>query len=64
MISKQSNENKYHLITNKQSIMNLKTGNTNIENSSCKNLWEIKVDNKSKFTEHLKGIIEYAKLQI
>ena len=56
--SMKTNSDKCHLLTNKKSSMNLKTGNTNIENSNRKNLWEIKADNKPKFTEHLNGIIE------
>lgn len=56
--SMKTNSDKCRLLTNEQSSMNLKAGNSNIENSNRKNLWEIKADNKPKFTEHLNGLIE------
>ena len=42
---------KYHLITSKQSCMNLKIWNINIENSSCEKLLEVKADKKLSFNE-------------
>ena len=41
------NSNKCHLITNKQSCMNLKIGNINIENKTCKKLLGVNVHNNS-----------------
>ena len=38
--------------------MNLKTGNINIENSTCEKLLGVKADNKLNFNEHLDGIIK------
>ena len=38
--------------------MNLKTGNINIENSTCEKLLGVKVDNKLNFNEHLDGMIK------
>ena len=40
--------------------MNLKTGNINIENSTCEKLLGVKVDNKLNFNEHLDEIIKKA----
>ena len=49
MVSRQPNESinsdKCHLITSKQSCMNLKIGDVNIENSTCEKILEVKVDN-------------------
>ena len=53
-----ANNYKCHLITSKQSCMNLKIGNINIENSACEKLPVVKVDNKVNFNEHLDGIIK------
>ena len=56
-----ANSDKCHLfITSKQSCMNLKTGNINIENSMCEKLLGVKADNKLNFNEHLDGIIKKA----
>ena len=55
-----ANSDKCHLITSKQSCMNLKTGNINIENSACKKLLGVNIDNKLNFTEHLDRIIKKA----
>ena len=44
-------------ITSKQSCVNLKLGNINIENSTCEKLRGVKADNKISFNEHLNGII-------
>ena len=49
---------KCHLITSKQSCMNLKLGNMNIENSNWEKLLGVKVDNKVNFNEHLDRIIK------
>ena len=38
--------------------MNLKTGNINIENSTCEKLLGVKVDKKLNFDKHLDGIIK------
>ena len=55
----QPNESdKCHLITSKQSCMILKTGNINIENSTCEKLLGVKVNKKLNFDEHLYGIIK------
>ena len=51
-----ANSNKCHLITNKQSCMNLSVGNINTENSSCEKL----LHNKLNFNEHLHGMIKKA----
>ena len=40
-----ANSVKYHLITSKQSWMNLKTGSINIESSSCEKLLGVIADN-------------------
>ena len=53
-----ANGNKCHFIINKQSCINLKIRNMNIENSNCEKLIGVKVDNKLNFTEHLDGIIK------
>ena len=50
------NSNKCHLITNKQSCINLKIENVDIENSTCEKLPGVKMDNKLNFNEHLDGI--------
>ena len=55
-----SNSDKCHLVTSKQSCMNLKIGNINIENSTCEKLLGVKVDKKLNFNEHLDGIIKKA----
>ena len=55
-----ANSNKCDLITSKQSCVNLKIVNINIENSTCKKLLDIKVDNKLNFNEHLDGMIKKA----
>ena len=47
-------------IISKQSCMNLKIENINIENSTCKKLVGVKVDKKLNFNEHLDGIIKKA----
>ena len=59
-LDKQMKENrdKCRLITSKRSCRNLKIGNINIENSTCKKLLGVKVDNKLNFNEHLDEIIE------
>ena len=50
---------KCYLITNKQSCVNLKIGNTNTENKQyCEKLLGVRVDNKISFNEHLHGIIK------
>ena len=55
-----ANSDKCHLITSKQSCMNLKTGNINIENGACKKLLGVNIDNKLNFIEHLDRIIKKA----
>ena len=55
-----ANNDKCHLITSKQSCMNLKIGNINIENSTCEKLLGVEVDNNLNFIEHLDGIIKKA----
>ena len=50
-----ANSDKWHLITSKQSCMNLKIGNINIENSTCE---KVEVHYKLNFNEHLDGIIK------
>ena len=55
-----ANSDKCHLITSKQSYMNLKIGNINIENSSCEKLLGVKLNNRFNFNEHLDGIIKEA----
>ena len=55
-----ANSDKCHLITSKQSCMNLKTGNINIENSACEKLLGVNIDNKLNFIEHLDRIIKKA----
>ena len=52
------NSDRCHLITSKQSCMNLKTGNINIGNSACEKLLGVKVNEKLNFDEHLDGIIK------
>ena len=54
------NSNKCHLITNKQSCINLKIENADIENSTCEKLPGVKMDNKLNFNEHLDGITKTA----
>ena len=51
-------------IISKQSRMNLKIGNINIENSTCKKLVGVKVDKKLSFNEHLDGIIKKASRKV
>ena len=53
-----ANSDKCHLITSKQSCMNLKIGNINIENGACDSLLGVEVDNKLNLNEHLDGIIK------
>ena len=55
-----ANSNKCQLITNKQSRMNLKLGNTNIESSLYEKLLGVKVDNKLNFNGHDDEIIKKA----
>ena len=55
-----ANDNKCHLITSKQSCMNLKIGNINIENNTCKKILGVVVDNNLNFSEYLDGIIKKA----
>ena len=68
MVSRQPNEStntdKCHLIISKQSCMNLKIGDVNIENSTCEKILEIKVDNKLNFNDHLDGIIKKASRKV
>ena len=52
--------NKCHLITNKQSRMNLKMANINIGNSTYEKLLGVKVDNKLNFNGHDDEIIKKA----
>ena len=53
-----ANSDKCRLITSKQSCVNLKTGNINIESSTCEKLLGVKVDNKISFNDHLNGTIK------
>ena len=53
-----ANSDKCHLIVSKQSCMNIKIGDINIENSTCEKLLGVKVDNKLNFIENLDGIIK------
>ena len=53
-----ANSDKYGLITSKQSFVNLKTRNINIENSTCEKLPGVKVGNKINFNDHLNGTIQ------
>ena len=55
-----ANSNKCHLNTNKQSCMNLKIGNKNIENSTCEKLLAGKVDNILNFIKNVNGIVKKA----
>ena len=55
-----ANSNKCQLITNKQSRMNLKLGNTNIESSLYEKLLGVKVDNKLNLNGHDDEIIKKA----
>ena len=57
-----ANSDKCHLI--KQSCVNRKIRNINIENSTCEKLLGIKVDNKLNFNEHLDGIIKKASRKV
>ena len=59
-----ANSDKRHLITSKQSYMNLKLGNMNIANSTCGKLSGVKVDNKVNFNEHLDRIIKKASREV
>ena len=54
------NSNKCHPITTKQSCINLKIGNVDIEISTCKKLTGVKMDNKLNFNEHLDGTTKTA----
>ena len=56
-----ANSDKCHLITRKQSCVNLKIENINIENSTCEKFIGFKVDNKLNFNERLGGIIKKSK---
>ena len=53
-----------HLITSKQSYMNLKILDINIENSTCEKLLGVKLDNKLNISEHLDGIIKKASRKV
>ena len=57
---KKAVSNKCLLITSKQSCMNLKIENINIENSTREKLLGVKIDNTLNFKEHLSGIIKKA----
>ena len=59
-----ANSDKCHLITSKQSYMNLKIRNINIENITCEKLLGVKLHNKLNFNEHLDGIIKKKSLKI
>ena len=59
-----ANSEKCHLITSKQSCVNLKIWNINIENSTCEKLLGVKADNKLNFSEHLDGIISKASRKV
>ena len=59
-----ANSDKCHLITSKQSCMNLKIGNINIENNTCEKLLGVKVDNKLNLSEYLDGIIKKASRKV
>ena len=59
-----ADSDKCHLIASKQSCMNLKIGNINIENSTCAKLLGVKLDNKLNFNEHLGGIIKKASRKV
>ena len=65
-LDKQMKENrdKCRLITSKRSCMNLKIRNINIDNSTCKKLLGVKVDNKLNFNEHLDEIIKKASRKV
>ena len=54
-----ANSDKWHLSNNKQSCMNLKIGNINIENSTCEKLL-VEVHYKLNFNQHLDGKIKKA----
>ena len=59
-----ANSDKCHFITSKQTCMNLKIGNINIENNTCEKLVGVKVDNKLNFNENLDGIIKKASRKV
>ena len=44
-----ANIDKCHLIFNRQSCMNLKIGDLNIESNACEKVLGVKVDNKLNF---------------
>ena len=46
-----ANNDKCHLITSKQSCMNLKIGNINIENSTCEKLLGVNSTSMSTWKE-------------
>ena len=54
-----ANSNKCHLITNKQSCMNL-----NIRNINTEKLLRVQVHNKLNFNEHLDGMIKKASRKV
>ena len=55
-----ANSDKCHLITSKQSCVNLKIESINIESSTCQKLLRVKADNKLNFNKHLDGITKKA----
>ena len=59
-----ANSDKCYLITSKQSYVDLKIRNINIENSTCENLLGVKVENKLNFNEHLDEIIKKVSRQV
>ena len=59
-----ANSDKCHLITSKQSCMNLKIRNINTENGACESLLGVEVDNKLHLNEHLDGIIKKASRKV
>ena len=50
--------NKCHLINTKQSCINLKIRDINIESSTCEKVLRVKVDKKLNFSEHFDEIIK------
>ena len=59
-----ANGNNCHLITSKQSCMNLKVGDISIENSTCEKLLGVKVDNKHTLNEHVDEITKKASRKV
>ena len=57
---KKANQDKCHLIVNKNENISMHIGPFEIKNTDCKKLLEIKVDSRLNFNEHLDGIIEKA----